>query len=66
MLVSAASVADVWSYAASVLLGLAFVVVVVSGALLAFRHREQSNPLLAVLVGFLAAGSVSALVAALV
>jgi hypothetical protein len=56
---------DALSYAASGILAVAFIFAVVSGVRMAFRARERPDGPLAVLVGFIAAGSVSALVAAL-
>jgi len=59
------TIADVWSYIASGALAIAFVFIVVFAVRMAFRGRDGPDGLLPVLVGFIAAGSVSALVAAL-
>ena len=63
--VGTASLSDVLSYAASGVLAISFVVVVVSGVRMAFRPGEKRDGPLPVLLGFIAAGSVSMLVAAL-
>ena len=60
------AVVDVSSYAVSAALAIAFVFIVVCGVRMAFRRREESDRgLMPVMVGFIAAGGVSALVAAL-
>ena len=63
--IGATTIADVWGYAASGALAIAFVFIVVFAVRMAFRGRDGPDGLLPVLVGFIAAGSVSALVAAL-
>lgn len=65
MLISAPTVADAGGYLVSGVLALLFVLVVVLGARAACRRRARPDDLQAVLLGFIAAGSVSALVAAL-
>ena len=56
---------DVLSYAASWAIAIAFIFLVVSGVRMAFRPGERRDGPLPVLLGFIAAGSVSMLVAAL-
>ncbi len=64
--ISAPSVVDVSSYAVSAALAIAFVFIVVCGVRMAFRRRQEPDGgLMPVMVGFIAAGSVAALVAAL-
>ena len=65
MPISAPSVAEAGSYLVSGALALLFVLVVVLGARAACRGRTRPDDLQAVMLGFIAAGSVSALVAAL-
>ena len=65
MPISAPSVAEAGSYLASGVLALLFVLVMVLGTRVACRRRTGPDDLQAVMLGFIAAGSVSALVAAL-
>jgi len=63
--IGATTIADVWSYVASGALAIAFVFIVVYAVRAAFRGRDDHDGPLPILVGFIAAGSVCALVGAL-